>query len=306
MPKLPNNSTVSLDFPKLKTRGLVEDLELRSGYTNGITTTQSSPKTSPRNYDTKVSDPMVVAKLYAIMEAIADRVEMHKNIGEQRNNWNSLLLTSINTITLTASMMTGMAAMSDGGAPLLALKLSSTSLFLAATGMLFVMNKIQPSQLAEEQRNAARWWPEKKRRQVFKGFGGRKNNNNGWDSKLEEELKAINMVLKRKDEEDYLRLGGKALKLNKALAISGPLLTGLAAVGSALVGTTSCGSLAVMLGIVAGVLSSVVNTLEHGGQVGMVFEMYRSNAGFFRLMEESIESKFEGERSREEREWGNV
>ncbi|PSS24823.1 F-box protein [Actinidia chinensis var. chinensis] len=362
MPKRPNNSTVSIDFPKLKTRGLVEDLELRSGYTNGITTTQSSPKTSPRNYDTKVSDPMVVAKLYAIMEAIADRVEMHKNIGEQRNNWNSLLLTSINTITLTASMMTGMAAMSDGGAPLLALKLSSTSLFLAVTGILFVMNKIQPSQLAEEQRNAARlfkklheeihttvsistptledvkeamdkvlaldkayplpllgvmldkfpktvepprWWPEKERKQVIKGFGGRKNNNNGWDSKLEEELKEINMVLKRKDEEDYLRLGGKALKLNKALAFSGPLLTGLAAVGSSLVGTTSCGSLAVVLGIVAGALSSVVNTLEHGGQVGMVFEMYRSNAGFFRLMEESIESNLK-EREVERRENGEM
>ncbi|RVW45929.1 putative F-box protein [Vitis vinifera] len=30
--------------------------------------------------------------------------------------------------------------------------------------------------------------------------------------------------------------------------------------------------------------------MEHGWQVGMVFEMYRGNAGFFRLMEESIES----------------
>ncbi|PSS24822.1 F-box protein [Actinidia chinensis var. chinensis] len=317
MPKL-RNANHSLDLPKLKTRGWVEELELRSGYINTTT-------------NTKVSDPMVIAKLYAIMETIADRVEMHKNIGEQRNNWNSLLLTSINTITLTASMMTGMAAMSGGGAPLLALKLSSTSLFLAATGMLFVMNKIQPSQLAEEQRNAARlfkqlheeihttvsigtptledvkeamdkvlaldkayplpllgvmlekflktmeptrWWPEKKQRQVLKRFGGRKNNSNGWDSKLEDELKEINMVLKRKDEEGNLRLGGKALKLNKALAISSPLLTDLVAVGYAFVVTPSCGSWAVVLKIIAGVLSSVVNTLEHGVQVGIVFEMY--------------------------------
>ncbi|XP_057498027.1 probable F-box protein At4g22030 [Actinidia eriantha] len=347
MPKL-QNGNLSPYLPKLTTRGWAEELELRSGYTNTTT-------------NTKVSDPMVIAKLYTIMETIADRVEMHKNIGEQRNNWNSLLLTSINTITLTASMMTGMAAMSGGGAPLLALKLSSTSLFLAVTGILFVMNKIQPSQLAEEQRNAARlfkqqheeirttvsmgtptledvkeamdkvlaldkgyplpllgvmlekfpktvesarWWPEKKQRQAHKGFGGRKNNN-GWDSKLEEELKEINMVLKRKDEEDYLRLGGKALKLNKALAISGPLLTGLAAVGSALAGTPSCGSFAVMLGVVAGALSSVVNTLEHGVQVGMVFEMYRSNAGFFRLMEESIESNLK-EREVDRRENGEM
>ncbi|GFZ03264.1 F-box protein with a domain protein [Actinidia rufa] len=347
MPKL-RNGNLSLDLPKLKARGLVEDLELRTiGYTNTAA-------------NAKVSDPMVIAKLYTIMEAIADRVEMHKNIGEQRNTWNSLLLTSVNTITLTASMMTGVAAMSGAGAPLLALKLSSTLLFLAATGMLFVMNKIQPSQLAEEQRNAARlfkqlheeihttvsigaptledvkdamdkvlaldkayplpllgvmlekfpktveparWWPEKKQRQV-KRLGGRKNNN-GWDSKLEEEMREINTVLKRKDEEDYLRLGEKALKLNKALAISGPLLTGLAAVGSSLVGTSSCGSWAIVLGVVAGALSSVVNTLEHGGQVGMVFEMYRSNAGFFRLMEESIESNLK-EREVERRENGEM
>ena len=34
--------------------------------------------------------------------------------------------------------------------------ISSTLLFSAATGMLLIMNKIQPSQLAEEQRNATR------------------------------------------------------------------------------------------------------------------------------------------------------
>ncbi|KAL2495417.1 Uncharacterized protein Fot_39174 [Forsythia ovata] len=53
-----------------------------------------------------------MAKLYAILEAVADRVEMHKNIGEQRSNWNSLLLTSINALTLAAATMTGIAATS--------------------------------------------------------------------------------------------------------------------------------------------------------------------------------------------------
>ncbi|RVX07884.1 putative F-box protein [Vitis vinifera] len=78
-----------------------------------------------------------------------------QDIGEQRDNWNHLLLTSINAITLTAATMAGIAATSVGG-PLVALKLSSTLMYLAATGMLVVMNKIQPSQLVEEQRNAAR------------------------------------------------------------------------------------------------------------------------------------------------------
>ena len=81
------------------------------------------------------------------------------------------------------------------------------------------------------------------------------------------------------------------MKLSKLLAISGPLLTGLAAIGSAYVGYSSyVGYLAAMLGVAGGALASIVNTLEHGGQVGMVFEMYRSNAGFFKLMEESVES----------------
>ncbi|KAL7212225.1 hypothetical protein ACSBR2_014992 [Camellia fascicularis] len=366
MPKF-QNSTVSL--PNLITRDLVDQLKLTSsGYTNTTTThihklpksPSNSPKTSPK-YDSKVSDPMAIAKLYAIMEAVEDRVEMHKNIGEQRSNWNSLLLTSINAITLTASTMAGIAATSaSGSGPLAALKLSSTLLYLAATGMLLIMNKIQPSQLAEEQRNAARlfkqlreeihttisignpsnkevrdtmekvlaldkayplpllgvmldkfpekieparWWPQQRRRQA-KGLGER-NDRNGWDAKLENEMREIVGVLKRKDKADYLRLGEKALKLNKVIAISGPLLTGLAAVGSAFVGSPSHGSWAVVLGVVAGALSSIVNTLEHGGQIGMVFEMYRSNAGFFKLMEESIESNLK-EREVERRENGEL
>lgn len=100
---------------------------------------------------------MVIAKLYAIMEAVADRVEMHKNIGAQRDNWNHLFLTSINAITLAAATMAGLAgAIGVTGSPTVALKIASTMLYLAATGMLVVMNKIQPSQLGEEQRNAAR------------------------------------------------------------------------------------------------------------------------------------------------------
>lgn len=294
--------------------------------------------TAIRNGNANGADPVVVAKLYAILEAVADRVEMHRNVGAQRDNWNSLLLTSINSITLAAAMMAGIAAI-GGGAPL---KISSTVLYVAATGMLAVMNKIQPSQLAEEQRNAARLfrqlqnqiqsvisvgnptavdvremmervlaldqayplpllgamlekfpaavepavsWPEQRRRQSR----GNARGYNGWNGKLEEEMREVVKVLRIKDEQDYLRLGEKALKLNKALAIAGPVLTGLAGVGSGLMGSAADGGWAAVVGVVGGALASVVNTLEHGGQVGMVFEMYRSNAGFFKMMEESIE-----------------
>nr|XP_016460254.1 PREDICTED: probable F-box protein At4g22030 [Nicotiana tabacum] len=306
-----------------------------------------------------INDPdmLAVEKLYAIKEAVADRVEMHRNIGEQRSQWNSMLLTSINGIILAAATMVGVAAIS--GDSVLGLKMSSTLLYLAATGMLIIMNKIQPSQLAEEQRKATRlfqdfynqiettlsighpsdidvkgtmdkvlaldkayplpllgvmldkfpssvqpavWWPQQRQRQPKRVSG----NGNDWSRKLEEDMKEIMGVLGRKDQEEYIRLGKKAIKLNKFLAISGPLLTGLAAIGSAFVDSSpSHGSWAAMLGIVGGALASVVNMVEHGGQVGMVFEMYRSNAGFFEYMQQSIESNLR-ETDIERRENGEV
>ncbi|MFS8025730.1 putative petal formation-expressed [Helianthus anomalus] len=519
--------------------------------------------------NTKETDPTAVEKLYLIMEAVADRVEMHKNIGEQRNNWNSLLLTSINAITLSAAIMAAIAATSVAyGASVEVPKFSSSFMYVAVTGMLIVMNKIQPSQLAEEQRNAARllkqlhghiqtkiaisnptqddvdeameevlaidrayplpllgvmlekfpskclraphaqdfllaipidglgqhmspveyrtilkyrlmiplfpvdevcpvchkacldsfgehavhckelpgfkyrhdlvrdvlfdifrcagisakkeapvnfltdplegrstfrpadilvfgwvggkhacvdltgvsplvglgssaftvgqaalkaasgkvikhekacldnqhvfipfafdtfgflapeavdllnrvqrvmhsnvmtprsmdvvfkrlsfaiqkgvaaqlvqaavWWPEK-RSNTVKG----KDSKTGWNEGLEDEMKEIARVLENKDKADYLRLDEKFLMLNKVLALSGPLLTGFGAIGSAFLGS-SHHSWAAVAGVMCGVVASVVNSIEHGGQVGMVVEMYRSNAGFFGMVEESI------------------
>ncbi|KAI3745393.1 hypothetical protein L1987_58504 [Smallanthus sonchifolius] len=294
------------------------------------------------NPNPKETDAAAVEKLYLIMEAVADRVEMHKNIGEQRNNWNSLLLTSINSITLSAALMAAIAATSvvEHGAHVEVAKFTSSFMYAAVTGMLVVMNKIQPSQLAEEQRNAARllkqllaqiqtkiaisnptqddvneameevlaidrayplpllgvmldkfpskvqaavWWPEKRSNPVK-----RKDKKNGWNEGLEDEMKEIARVLEKKDKADYLRLDEKFLMLNKVLALSGPLLTGFGAIGSAFLGS-SHDSWAVVAGVSCGVVASVVNSIEHGGQVGMVVEMYRSNAGFFGMVEESIE-----------------
>lgn len=122
---------------------------------------------------------------------------------------------------------------------------------------------------------------------------------NGWNEELEDEMRQVVGVIKRKDKQDYLRLGEKALKFNKFLAICGPLLTGFGALGAVFAGGSN--PLGVTVGVVCGILGSIVNTIEHGGQVGMVFEMYRSNAGFFKLMEESIESSL-----RERRENGEM
>ncbi|MED6144647.1 hypothetical protein PIB30_017576 [Stylosanthes scabra] len=329
---------------------LVADLDYLNNFTSSTTTSKHYTTTNNSNTNFNKSTTqltqksMEIAKLHLIMEIVSDRLEMHKNVGAQRDNWNHLLLTSVNTITLSASTMLALAATSttSSGAPLMALKVSSTILFIAATGILSVMNKIQPSQLAEEQRNAARlfkqlhgelrtkvslgnvnefdvseamervlaldkayplpllgtmldkfphkvepavWWPQRKKKHQWKEEG---NNNNGWDSRLEGEMKAIVKALRKKDMAEYMSLSRKALNLNKVLAVSGPLLTGFAAIGSACLGSVN-GSWPVMFGVVGGALACVVNTIEHGGQVGMVVELYRSLTGFFKLMEETIQ-----------------
>jgi len=111
-------------------------------------------------------------------------------------------------------------------------------------------------------------------------------------------MREVVEVVKGKDAEDYNRLGNIALKVNKSLAIAGPLLTGIAAIGSTFVGS---GSLAAFVPLLAGSLA----TFEHGGQVGMVFEMYRASGGFFNLLETSIESTL-GEKYLEKRENGEL
>ncbi|CAN6552731.1 unnamed protein product [Malus baccata var. baccata] len=353
VPKLPR---VRFTVPKQTTKLVREGLQLKEQvlkhenidlYNNN----QSAAATTPT---------VSTAQLYALLEAVADRVEMHANIGEQRNNWNALLLSSINMITLSASLMAGVNA--AAGTSVLALNISSAILFSAATGMLLIMNKIQPSQLAEEQRNATRlfkqlqseietvfalrdptekdvketmekvlaldkayplpllgamlekfpkkfepavWWP----RNVVQSQNPRKlksqkgKNVNGWSEELESEMREIIQVVKSKDIEDYERLGSLVLKINKTLAVLGPVLTGIAAVGSAFVGHGS--ATAAVAAVAAGSLASVVNAFQHGAQVGMVFEMYRNCAGFFNKLEDSIEATL-GEQDLEKRENGGI
>ncbi|XVF87758.1 hypothetical protein PTKIN_Ptkin18bG0146200 [Pterospermum kingtungense] len=354
VPKLP-----SIRVPKLPTQQSHLELNTRDGYINTIPVEKNvDVRTTSVQESSSVS--MATVQLYAILETVADRVEMHKNIGEQRENWNSLLLNSINMITLTAATMAGVAATGGAG---VGLDLASTVLFSAATGMLVMMNKIQPSQLVEEQRNATRlfkqlqshiqtvltvgspskedakdamkkvlaldkafplpllgvmlekfpetlepavWWPRNQTQKTnHENHFNRKvdQSNNGWTEELEMEMREVVEVIKRKDSEDYDRLGNKALKINKVLAKAGPLLTGIAALGSFM--GSSHGHWGTIVAAVAGALASSVNTFEHGGQVGMVFEMYRNNAGFFKLVQESIKSTLD-ESDVEKRENGEL
>ncbi|XP_073274585.1 probable F-box protein At4g22030 [Primulina huaijiensis] len=307
-------------------------------------------KTNPERKECSRPNSSLIEEMYAIMDIVADRVEMHRNIGEQRNNWNHLLLTSVNSMTATAAIMAGIAAGTAAGSALVPLKLSSALLYLGATGILIIMNKIQPSQLAEEQRNASRlfkqlhaeigsnialkrtssddveritekvlaldkayplallgvmldkfpervepavWWPQHMDQSHNSGSTTVKGAENGWSQGLEEEMREILSVLRRKDDAEYIKLGNTVLKINKILAVCGPMLTGLAATGVGFIGSPFLGLMPSLFGIVLGALATIVNTIEHGGQMGMVFEMYRSSAGFFKLMEENIETTLE-------------
>ncbi|KAL1196351.1 putative F-box protein [Cardamine amara subsp. amara] len=102
------------------------------------------------------------------------------------------------------------------------------------------------------------------------------------------EMKEVAHVVKSRDAEEYEKLGNVALKVNRFLAISGPVLTGVSAVSSVFIGQDS--GLAGIVAMTCASLAAIVNTLEHGGQVGMVFEMYRNSAGFFSLLEETMKS----------------
>ncbi|OIW00072.1 hypothetical protein TanjilG_26409 [Lupinus angustifolius] len=356
--KLPR---ANFSVPRKPTSDVVQELKLR-GSVPFMSATNNTTQLHNSLYNSSNSTTNI--KLYSILEVVADRVEMHKNVGEQRDNWNNLLLNNINMITLSAATLTAIAAtFGYEGAPLLPLKISSSLLFSAATAMLLIMNKIQPSQLAEEQRIATKlfrmlqseiqttiaignpteedvngftekvlaldksyplpllgvmlekfpakyepavWWPDTKFQ--FEGKSktanhGMMEKNNGWSEELEIEMREVIQVIKRKDMEDYERLGNIAIKVNKSLAIAGPLLTGVAAIGSGFVGNGSVVS--DIVPVMAASMAAVINALEHGGQVGMVFEMYRNCGGFFKLLEETIESTLE-EKDVEKRENGKV
>ncbi|CAM8887599.1 unnamed protein product [Rhodiola kirilowii] len=345
VPKLPNLRISAPTRGPADNKSFVEDHKTSILESIKQQTRPLSPKSSSSD-----DELVIMSEVYMILEAVSDRVEMHKNVGEQRNNWNTLLLNSINMMTLTATTMTGLAA-TCGESSHVGLNMSSFVLFTAATGMLVIMNKIQPSQLVEEQRNATRlfkrleqeirtliaigkptkvdverlmervlsldrayplpllgamiekfpsefkpscWWPKESRNE---NKSETSINNNGWSAALESQMGNIVQVLKVKDSEDYDRLGNIALKLNKVLAVSGPALTGIAALASAFASNQSTvGSLAAAAAMVGGALACAVNSFEHGGQVGMVAEMYRNCAGQFKQMEESIESNMEDRR----------
>ncbi|KAM0827820.1 hypothetical protein ACQ4PT_067947 [Festuca glaucescens] len=305
-------------------------------------------------------------KLRAIADAAADRAEMHDIIGRQRDNWNHLLLHSTNSLTLAASAM---AALAPAAPSMVAIKASAGVLLATAAVTMAAVNKIQPSQLAEEQRNATRlwrelerevratiahgapttkadvqeamdrvlaldaayplpllpgmlekfpkaveptrWWPSRRPAQPNKSrsFGRRGAaavaSGNGWSQDLEDEMRGLLRVIKAKDENEFLTVGNLVLNLNRGLAVAGPALAGTAALASVFIGTGEAGTWATGAAVIGGALAASVNTVEHDGQMGMLFELLRNCAGFYRKIQEDIEANL-NEPDVERREGGEL
>uniref|UniRef100_A0ACD5ZFM4 Uncharacterized protein n=1 Tax=Avena sativa TaxID=4498 RepID=A0ACD5ZFM4_AVESA len=305
-------------------------------------------------------------KLRAIADAAADRAEMHDIIGRQRDNWNHLLLQSTNSLTLAASAMAALAPMAP---TMVALKASAGVLLATAAVTMAAVNKIQPSQLAEEQRKStslwrelerdvraalalggpttkadvneamdrvlaldaayplpllpgmlekfpktvepARWWPSRRPAQPkkSKSFGHRRGaavaSGNGWTQDLEDEMRGLLRVIKAKDENEFLTVGKLVLNVNRGLAIAGPALAGTAALTSVFIGSGEAGTWASGVAVLGGALAAAVNTVEHGGQLGMLFELLRNCAGFYRKIQEDIEANL-AEPDVERREGGDL
>ncbi|XP_028793504.1 probable F-box protein At4g22030 [Neltuma alba] len=310
---MPEFARVPIPLPKMLTSSSSNLLVQQ--FNGPIQTTVPSQKdvifTTSQTFQHYSCDPnrsKAMIQLHAILVAVADRIEMHKSIEDQRNIWNCLLLNSINMMILSASAMVALNTAIHNTA----LKLTSTVLFTAATGMLIIMNKFQPSQMAQEQRNGTNLFKQLRsyiQAKLTLGNPTQEDVNSAMERvmaldkaypskfeyqmkvpELEKEMRENIEVEKRRDMGDdvYERLRNLALVINKTLAILGPLLTGIAALGSAFVshGSSWPGIVAAM----AGSLATSVNALERVGQVGMVYEMYRSFGGLFKFLQEIIEA----------------
>ncbi|CAM6099253.1 unnamed protein product [Calypogeia fissa] len=95
-----------------------------------------------------------VAKFRGLAVIAQDRVEMHTILANQRSNWNHLFHQTIVIVAVSAAT----AAAINGAEPGPGLTLLATSLNLICAAFMTLVNKQQPSQLAEEQRRAARFF----------------------------------------------------------------------------------------------------------------------------------------------------
>jgi Petal formation-expressed len=133
------------------------------------------------------------------------------------------------------------------------------------------------------------WWPKQENKENKLSENHEKCEGNGWDEELEEAMKGLRNVLKMKDESNYIEVANLVLGINKGLAVSGPVIAILAVIATGFVDSPVGGSWAPIVSMVGGGLMAVLNTFEHGAQLGMIFEILRNCPGLYRKIQEEIE-----------------
>ncbi|KAI5056124.1 hypothetical protein GOP47_0029645 [Adiantum capillus-veneris] len=97
-------------------------------------------------------DPFLVAHLHLIAHMAIDRAEMHSILAQQRDNWNKLFQSSLIALAMASTILSAL----SGFAPNICFSLPACTINLFLAFIMIGFNHFQPSQLAEEQRTAAR------------------------------------------------------------------------------------------------------------------------------------------------------
>ncbi|KAG6551721.1 hypothetical protein Mapa_006810 [Marchantia paleacea] len=323
------------DRPKLPTSAYLGETP---GFFNLHESNFFSPPESNKGWD----DIRLQALLRSLGVMADDRSEMHAAVAIQRDNWGKLL-----QVTITMSMISaGILSALNTRAAAASLSLSVTASLLAGGSFFFMCleNWFQPSQLAEEQRAASRFFKAlvreiegslkpggshlKEEAHVFyesklqrlqyldKAFplplfpGGidkfpevvgpsvlsapvdtskpevplseDKSSNNGWTAAIVEDLKKTSALLKKSEIATYVGWEKNAQKINKVLAISGPVLALTSVIANFVNGGAA-------IAAACSVLAALVSSFSHDAQVGMVYEMYRDVAGSFEDIDKEIQ-----------------
>ncbi len=114
------------------------------------------------------------------------------------------------------------------------------------------------------------------------------NNTNGWTDAITKDLQRTADKLPTSDIAKYVRAARNKEIPNKRLAISAPVF----AVVAALLSLLGCWPGIHLAGVAAAcsIIAVLVSSFSNGGQIGMIFELYRNCAGYYAEMEQDIQS----------------
>ncbi|KAH6555615.1 hypothetical protein KP509_1Z240500 [Ceratopteris richardii] len=111
-----------------------------------------SAKTQGKRY----LDDFQYAQLRLLANATLDRCNMHEMLATQRDNWNKLFQSTVTLATLSACLLSALSAAQIFGSFSPSLSVPASLLNGRCFFIMSVVNRLQPSQLAEEQRSAVR------------------------------------------------------------------------------------------------------------------------------------------------------